>query len=130
MTIKITKGQQSTGDISKHIKSKYFCRQLTLIINEPSLKEIVIARFYDTGKVTRCCLWINDSITATHTSGGGMAGGYGHHKQSAAFSDALDNAGIENEQINACGDSAIKKAMGEIAEQLGYSNYHIVDAYA
>lgn len=60
-------------------------------------REIVIARAYmgrsANASTVYASLWVHAG--ALSTSGKGSAGGYGYHKESAAFQDAITSAGIE-----------------------------------
>ena len=52
-----------------------------------------------------CALWVNWS--GIHVSGGGSAGGYGYNKVSAAFSEAVNNAGIVLEPVDGAEEDAV-----------------------
>lgn len=80
-------------------------------------------------------IWVHDD--KIHTSGHGSAGGGGYHKDSAAACGAIRTAGIklihadgtckgEPAYIDGVGESAIRDALGAIAEALGYRKYTIV----
>jgi hypothetical protein len=72
-------------------------------------------------------IWINGNNQ--HTSGSGMAGGYGYHKGSAAAGDAIVSAGIKlDRDINGRGDSAIREALTDIAQAMGFNNTYVVEA--
>lgn len=66
----------------------------TLITKD--FKELVTVRWYmgrsSQASVVYCCVWIRGKNR--YFSGKGSAGGYGYHKTSAAFQDALTSAGI------------------------------------
>lgn len=81
-----------------------------------------------------CSLWVN--VGKIHTSGSGRAGGWGYHKESAAFADAVKSANItllgspyklKNEEeditkealIGGCGHDSIEEAMKAIAIAAG-----------
>lgn len=91
-------------------------------------------RFYmgrsSNSSIVYACLWVygND----LYLTGYGTAGGYGYHKQSAAFEGALASCDIElSERISGVGDEAIRSAIMAIGEALfpGY-NATVVEACA
>lgn len=118
----ITKAEH-TGKIRQNRKEKHFYQQLTLVaIDGNTLRELAQARFYATNAKHYCCMWIHNSPTNTHISGAGSAGGYGYHKASAAFSDAVTDAGIGlKHDVSGCGDGAIEDALKAIGIALGYA---------
>ncbi len=92
------------------------------------LNELIVVRWYASRNkpafVVTCSLWINGKH---YCSGIGKAGGYGYDKLSASFSAACDSAGITlSRNIDGTGESAIKEAMGAIAETCGITKYIIV----
>lgn len=100
----------------------------------------VVARWYmgrsAQASVVYCSIRINTKDF--HTSGHGQAGGYGYHKVSAAFADALESAGIElygspytnavestkerrrRAHIGGCGSSSVDAALKAIGRALGF----------
>lgn len=98
----------------------------------------VVARWYmgrsAKASAVYCSVWINDKDF--HSSGHGSAGGYGYHKISAAFADALNSAGVElygspytnavettkerrrRAHIGGCGDSSVDAALKAIGRAL------------
>lgn len=124
----------------------------TLITKD--FKELVTVRWYmgrsSQASVVYCCVWIHGENR--YFSGKGSAGGYGYHKTSAAFQEALTSAGIklmgspyhgtektvkingvESKQnfkrechIGGCGDTAVDDALKAIGQALGYKKTHIV----
>ena len=78
-----------------------------------------------------CTLWVmphcmpielNDSMCA----GSGSAGGGGYCKQSAAFYDAMCNAGIKADQdVSGRGMSAVEDVLCDMARQAGFFNFTI-----
>lgn len=100
----------------------------------------VVARWYmgrsSRASVVYCSIWINTKDF--HTGGHGSAGGYGYHKVSAAFADALDSAGVVlygspyayvvetakdlrlRARIGGCGDSSVDAALKAIGHALGF----------
>lgn len=99
---------------------------------ESGLAEVVDARFWMSRRagasVVYCSVWIRTRLGCADAptpprwlSGRGSAGGYGYHKESAAFADALRSAGIELERsVHGVGDQAIKDAMRAVARAAGY----------
>lgn len=66
-----------------------------------------------------CCLWVKGEDL--YTSGSGTAAGYGYHKPSAAFGNAVRSAGIElDTDVDGRGDSAVDEAILAIVRALGY----------
>jgi hypothetical protein len=89
----------------------------------------ITLRLYGTGAKNFACLWVNTH--GLHTSGSGSAGGYGYCRKSAAADEAISNAGFTlSKNIHGVGESAIKEALGAIAEAIGLSNYYLVTAHA
>lgn len=84
------------------------------IVDRDTGRELVICRTYYPGTVAYCCLWVH--CPDAHGSGSGRAGGGGYHKESAALSDAIQNAGIVlDEPIAGHGYSAMESALEAIA---------------
>ena len=102
------------------------------------MRQIVTARAYmgksRNASVVYASLWVNAGELST--SGRGEAGGYGYHKESAAFQHAITSAGIElfgspytrpSEKpdytkrafIDGVGDSAMQSAFEAIARAAG-----------
>lgn len=114
-------------------KEKGFYRQISIICPRDG-SSIVTARFYWPGRdgASNCyaCVWIwgGDS----HGHGGGKAGGYGYHKESAALESALHNAGVYlSENIGGRGDSAIRDALTAVARAVtGRRRFFIIEAHA
>lgn len=102
----------SSDAIHKSRKEHHFYREVAAI-DPKSGRAVVIARFYWPNQVCYSCLWIHG---ATHPRGAGKAGGGGYHKASAAFSAAIEDAGITlSEDIAGRGDQAIESAIEAIA---------------
>ena len=85
----------------------------------------VDVRFYmgrsNSASTVYCSVWIR-TADGDFISGHGSAGGYGYHKTSAAFQDAIDSAGIKLEaSVHGCGDRPMKRAMLAIARACGYN---------
>lgn len=83
--------------------------------------------------VVYCTIWVHGS--GRYCAGHGQAGGWGYHKPSAAFQEALNSAGISLVDDNAArlhidgaGDSKVEEAIRAIGVALGYSldDLHVV----
>lgn len=61
------------------------------------LREVVVARAYmgrsRSASTVYASIWVHGADI--HAAGHGSAGGYGYHKESAAFAEAITSAGIE-----------------------------------
>lgn len=99
-------------------------------------REVVNARCYmgrsRSASTVYASVWVlGDGIS---TSGKGTAGGYGYHKESAAISDAISDAGItlwgspyagetgdqkRRAHIGGCGSESIRAALEAIAKAAG-----------
>lgn len=76
-----------------------------------------------------CVAWFNRADPICR--GVGKAGGYGYHHESAALSDALDDAGIVLSQaIDGRGDGAMREALTAVAAACGAVKPFIVEFYA
>lgn len=70
--------------------------------------------------VVYCSVWIR-TVDGKGYAGHGSAGGYGYHKQSAAFDSALRSAGIElGASVSGCGDGPMRKACVAILKACGF----------
>lgn len=103
--------------IAMHRKENGFYRQIS-ILDRDTGHSIVTARFYWPGRdgASNCyaCVWVHGDNC--HGRGGSKAGGYGYHKESAAISEALHDAGITfNEPFDGHGDSAMYDALESVA---------------
>lgn len=122
-----------TGNIAKNRKENNFYEQLTLVTNEigQGMKELAQVRFYATKASHYACVWINDSASNTHISGGGKASGYGYHRASAALQSAFADAGVLlNDAIDGRGEGAMRDALTAIAIALEYTQFIIIDSHA
>lgn len=63
------------------------------------MREILTARAYmgrsRSASTVYASIWVHGLTADTCTSGKGSAGGYGYHKESAAFAEAISSANIE-----------------------------------
>lgn len=93
-------------------KEKGFFKGIAVLDNRGG--SIVTARFYQTGIVCYCVVWVHGDDASG--LGGGRASGYGYHKPSAALSEALNRAGITlDEPISGRGDKAMREACEAVA---------------
>lgn len=104
--------------IRQNRKEKGFYREIS-IIDPVDGSAIVAARLYWPGRdgASNCyaCVWINGN--SNHGAGGGKAGGYGYHKESAAIQEALESAGVAlSEDIGGRGDQAMFEALEAVAK--------------
>lgn len=121
-----------------------------LVIDKKTEKVVVDCRCYmgrsSNSSQVHAAIWVNSIVSlcdadgfTTYTSGGGSAGGYGYHKESAAIGDAISSAGFTlfgntseygSEygdkpdfkkicHINGVGESAIRSALLAIAYACG-----------
>ena len=85
----------------------------------------VTVRWY-TGRSTSasviyCSIWVYENGKASN-SGTGKAGGYGYCKKSAAFAEALGDAGISiDRNISGAGMSAVEDVLQELMQHIGYT---------
>ena len=132
MKAKIKNPQQRFTDSQLSYRGKPLARQIS-VIDRDTGREIVCARFYQSGSVAFCLLWARNTLDwKRSTQGAGRAGGYGYHKQSAALDSAISAAGIElSESIHGVGDSAIDDALRAIARAMtGKPKFYLVRAHA
>lgn len=86
-----------------------------------------------------CSIWCHSRHRDISVAGIGSAGGYGYHKPSAAFQEALDSAGIKlsgdqygrekhnkPSRVDGCGDSAVDRACMAIVKALGFKKFYVV----
>ena len=98
-------------------------------IVKANLSVCVTARWYRSARkdsqMIYCCLWVfgKDNSAVGYRSGSGSAGGYGYCKRSAAFADALQNAGFKTpfDSISGAGMYAVDDAIKGIGLLLGYN---------
>lgn len=116
-----------------------------VVMHKGELKTPISARWYmgrsSNASVVYCNLWVHGENF--YVSGSGSAGGYGYHKVSAAFDDALSSAGIElygtshsrfgeiedlskRCYVGGVGDSAVDTALKAITQALGYRGKAVI----
>ncbi len=99
--------------------------------------ELITARWYmgrsSSSMLVQCSVWFHSAVMEkshaqwTDCSGRGKAGGGGYCKQSAAFADAMRNAGIKcDADISGRGMSVVDDAMLALGKQQGFDVLHIV----
>ena len=132
-------------DDIKHAKNlardKETVEALTVVaLTKNEFKEPLKVKWYmgrsNNASVVYCSLWANGKNR--YISGHGHAGGYGYHKVSAAFQDALSSAGIKlvgdpygrvdtakQCSVSGVGDSGVNRACKAVAKALGYRKVHI-----
>lgn len=103
--------------IAMHRKESGFYRE-TAILDPSDGSAIVKARYYwpgrDGASNCYCCVWVHGD--KSHGHGGGKAGGYGYHKESAALQAASSDAGVYlSEDIGGRGDRAMTDALEAVA---------------
>ena len=108
-------------------KELVFAMSLVAKTPEGELREVVTARWYMgrswKSSTVHCTVW----ILSGKNSGSGKARGHGYDKQSAAFAEACESAGISlSQDIAGVGESAIREAILAIGRALGYSGGLIV----
>lgn len=121
-TFQIT--QPGNNKIDSYRKENYFLKEIA-VIDTKEMKSRIIVRFYATDKVHYCCLWV-----FTHEnsfSGAGKAGGYGYDKLSAAFQDAMHNAGLINSpSVDGVGQSAVEECLKYLfVDLMGHDEFYL-----
>lgn len=114
------------GNAGKYRKESGFLGAYILLVPadedspfEPIAKNAAEIRIYGTQARNYAAAWIH--AKGVYACGGGMAGGYGYHRPSAAAANALKDAGVELENpISGVGESAIEGALYAIGVALGY----------
>lgn len=120
------------GKIGSNRKENSFYRSFTGVTYDAKTKKvkvIVDARFYFPRETMYCCVWVRSEKNNFYVSGGGHAGGYGYDKLSAAFAEALFNAGFDTKHLSGVGENAMNKAITEIMEKLNYKNITVLENY-
>lgn len=118
-------------------KKETIASRTLLAFEDGKFKELIVARWYmgrsSSAMQVDCSVWFHSAIMeASHAqwtdcSGRGKAGGGGYCKQSAAFADAMRNAGIKcDHDISGRGMSTVEDAMIALGKQQGFDTLHIV----
>ena len=129
------------GEEKRNAKNMYGEKELVssyIVIDKKTEKEVINCRVYmgrsSSSSQVYASIWISNN--GLYTSGYGVAGGYGYHKESAAIDAAITSAGFElfgnvyarsNEKpdfkkqcyIGGVGESAIDAALLAIAYATG-----------
>ena len=89
------------------------------------LRHPVTVRWYSgrsaSASVVYCSVWIHENGKASN-SGTGKAGGYGYCKKSAAFAEALRDAGVSiDRNVAGAGMSAVEDVLQELMQHIGYT---------
>lgn len=107
------------------------------LLDLDTARSVVTARFYGSGPTVYCVTWFHDlhrygyADLAWSVRGYGKAGGYGYHKQSAAFAEALQRAGVSlAENVAGVGETAMQDAMEALAKHLGIARHMVHKAHA
>ena len=120
------------GDKKETITSR------TLIaFKDDKFYELITARWYmgrsSSSRLVQCSVWFHSALMEqshdqwTSCSGKARAGGGGYCKQSAAFEDAMRNAGIKCDAgISGRGMSVVEDALKALGKQQGFDTLHIV----
>ena len=116
-------------------------------LKKGAMQDIVAVRWYmargASASVVYCSVWVH--AADCYISGSGKAGGWGYHKESAAFEEALTSAGVElyadryGDQygqegrpksyrchVGGCGQGSVDLACEALARALGYRKFKLV----
>ncbi len=130
----ITKITPVSGEIPRHLdtKERIAIREL-IAFKDGKFKSLLTARWY-MGKsreasVVYCALWVTlpeADWGSDYACAAGQAGGHGYCKQSAAYEDALNKAGIKtSDPISGRGMSVVEESLEALARNLGYNDFYI-----
>lgn len=127
MKAKVINAKMSTKSIA--YRDKPLHSQIS-ILDRDTGQSVVTARFYYPGSVCYCALWVHG--TNVYANGGGKAGGYGYHHESAALADAITDAGLAlDEAIAGRGEHAMNDALHAVARAVtGKRKFFKVRAHA
>ena len=118
----------------KHFTDEYVVLNLAPNDNPNCNRTIITVRFYHTPAISYCCIWLRVGDIRSwwsSSSGSGKAEGYGYHRESQAFENALTSCGIEfDEGIGGRGGSIYSEAILRIASKLGYNHLYIHHSHA
>lgn len=120
----------TTSHRKENVKTYFNSYKAIILRPEGGYFTAVDVRMYYTGSTMYCCVWYNDG-SFIYGSASGKAGGYGYHKGSAAFADALRNSKFSfDEQISGVGETAIVAAIQAMCEVMNLGNAIIINNYA
>lgn len=105
-------------DAKKHRKENHYLQEfMGVVVIDDIIRVGVTCRIYGTNSRNYCCIWFNDGNKWGY--GSGSAGGYGYHRPSAAFEEAMRSAGVKfSEPINGRGQSVMVDAIQSLLEHL------------
>jgi hypothetical protein len=135
--MKFTFGKLQSNAINLGDKKKTINAWNLIAFKDGKFIELATVRWYmgrsSSSTQVKCSAWFHSAIMEeshaqwTDCSGSGKAGGGGCCKQSAAFSDAMRNAGIKcDTHIEGRGMGLVADALLALAKQQGFYNVHLV----
>jgi hypothetical protein len=134
--MKFTFDKLQSNAIYQGQKKETISTRVLIAYVDGKFKELITARWYmgrsSSATQIDCSIWFSSYVMEkshaqwTDCSGKGKAGGGGYCKQSAAFEDAMNSAGIKCDSgISGRGMSVVEEAMIAFANQQGFDNVHI-----
>lgn len=135
--MQFTFGQLQSNAINQGQKKETITNRTLIAFKDGKFIELITARWYmgrsSSATQIDCSVWFHSAIMEkshaqwTDCSGRGKAGGGGYCKQSAAFEEAMNSAGIKCDHgISGRGMSVVEDAMIALAKQQGFEVVHIV----
>lgn len=120
----------TTSHRKENVKT-YFNNYKAIAVREDGTHFTAVdVRMYYTGSTMYCCFWYSDARNIWG-NGSGKAAGYGYHKGSAAFSEAIRNSKFTLDQsISGIGETAIYGAIQAICEALNIGKVIIINSHA
>jgi len=127
-------GMNNAGYNANFRKENQLSKEYTFFVHQPDdrhkLREALTIRIYCPNQVAYCCFWMYGGNNGASIATSGKAGGYGYHKQSAAFEDAARKAGFKFANgIGGVGEDAIIEAGKAILAHFGLECYHVHTAH-
>ena len=134
--MKFTFGQLKQN-VRNNDKKETITRWNLIAFKDGKFIELVTARWYmgrsSSSSVVHCTVWFHSQVCEfakgewSDASGSGHAGGGGYCKQSAAFEDAMRNAGIKCDAgISGRGMSVVEDALKALGKQAGFEHVKLV----
>ena len=119
--------------VLNHSGKKEEIRQM-LVVGRPfgKMKVLLNIRWYmgrsKSASTVYCSFWLSRPDRNDYRlTGAGRAGGYGYHKRSAAFDDAINNSGAKlSRSIAGVGDSAVEEAALALVQATGYRGQTLI----
>ena len=115
-----------------NVPNKPIVLEMNLVgYSKDGLRNLVTVRWYQSSRTGAstiyCCLWTYAG-KLDYRMGSGIAGGYGYCKRSAAFAEALENAGLAApfDSISGAGMFAVKDAIMAIGNLMGYEDHNLI----